>query len=123
MIIGQVNSRHEIAIPLSIRNSVGQMEVIEVILDTGFTGSLTLPPSMITRLGLRWRSQVWTVLANGVAELSDVYGGVVLWDGIARSIMVQEVNSAPLLGMKLLIGYDLRVRVIDGGAVEIDIVP
>lgn len=123
MIIGHVDPHHEIVIPLPIRNAFGREEMIEVILDTGFTGTLTLPPSMITHLGLRWRSQVWTVLANGTSELSDVYGGTVIWDGVARPINVQEVNSVPLLGIRLLIGYDLRIRVIDGGEVEIEIVP
>ena len=123
MIIGYVDTRHEIVIPLTIRSGLGQEEVIDVILDTGFTGTLTLPPSTIARLGLRWRSQVWSVLANGTTELSDVYACTVIWDGVARPIRVQVLDSVPLLGMKLLIGYDLRVRVVDGGVVEIDIVP
>ena len=78
MIIGHVDSRYEIVIPLTIRSGFGQEEVIDVILDTGFTGTLILPPAMIARLGLRWRSQVWSVLANGTAELSDVFGATVL---------------------------------------------
>ena len=102
MIVGHVDSRYEIVIPLTVRSGFGQEEVIDVILDTGFTGTLILPPAMIARLGLTWRSQVWSVLANGTAELSDVFGATVLWDGVARPVMVQEINSAPLLGMKLL---------------------
>ena len=37
------------------------------ILDTGFTDSLTLPSSLITRLGLVWRSRSNAIRTSGVA--------------------------------------------------------
>jgi hypothetical protein len=56
MIPGTVNARHEILIRVPIRDAAGQEQPVEVVLDTGFTGSLTLPSAWIARLGLLWRS-------------------------------------------------------------------
>jgi hypothetical protein len=52
MIIGVVNAQTEATIRLSVRAVDGREQEIEVVLDTGFNGSLTLPPAMIAGLGL-----------------------------------------------------------------------
>jgi predicted aspartyl protease len=53
MIIGVVNAHTEATIPLPMRAADGREQEIEAILDTGFNGSLTLPPTMIASLGLQ----------------------------------------------------------------------
>lgn len=120
MITGTVNSRLEILIDLPVLNSIGQAQDV---LDTGFTGSLTLPPIIITSLGLPWRSQGQAVLGNGSVEQFDIYIAMVLWDGISRQILVQAIDTPPLIGMALLSGYDLRARVKAGGDVQIESIP
>jgi predicted aspartyl protease len=60
--------------------------------------------------------------ANGnVAEL-DIHVASVIWDGIERQILVQAIENVPLLGMAMLVGFDLRARVIVDGSVEIEAV-
>ena len=122
MITGTVNRRHEVVITLLVRDSTRQEHEIESILDTGFTGSLTLPPSLIESLGLVWRSRSSAILANGNIEEFDLYVAAVIWDAHERQILIQAIENAPLLGMAMLVGYDLRVRVIVGGSVEIEAV-
>ena len=51
MIDGTVNARYEMTIKLPVRNSAGRENAIEVILDSGFTGSLTLPTSINSGAG------------------------------------------------------------------------
>jgi clan AA aspartic protease len=123
MITGAVNSRHEILIRLAVRDSKGREQEVEAILDTGFTGSLTLPTAVIAGLGLPWRSRSYAVLATGSIEQFDLYAATVIWDRTPRPILVQAIDAAPLLGMALLVGHDLRVRVVDGGAAQIEVVP
>jgi clan AA aspartic protease len=119
VIAGKVNGRHEIVIDLPVQDSMGEEHAIEVVLDTGFTGSLTLPASLVESMDLPWRSRSSAILANGnVAEL-DIHVASVIWDGIERQILVQAIENVPLLGMAMLVGYDLRARVIIGGSVEI----
>jgi predicted aspartyl protease len=122
MITGTVNARHEILIRLPVRDTTGTDQDIGTILDTGFNGALTLPPALIASLGLAWRSRTTAVLANGSIEQFDLYAATV-WDGVPRSILVQAIDTAPLLGMALLAGYDLRIRVAAGGSVEIEAIP
>ena len=123
MITSTVNARHEVIIRLPVRNAAGQEQQIETILDTGFTGSLTLPPALIASLGLPWRSRSSAILANGKVQPPDSYAATVVWDGVDRPIVVQAIDTVPLLGMALLVGYDLRVRVTIGGSAQIEAIP
>jgi clan AA aspartic protease len=123
MITGIVNARHEIAIRLPVRRAAGSEQEIEAILDTGFNGALTLPPGLIAGLGLSWRSRSSAILANGSVESFDIYAATVVWDGVPRPILIQAIDTAPLLGMALLVGYDLSARVEVGGSVRIELIP
>jgi clan AA aspartic protease len=123
MIIGTVNGRYEIVFKLPIRDSFGSEHQIEAVLDTGFTGSLTLPPSLIATLKLPWRTRTRAVLADGSVQQLDVYTAIVVWDGSARPVFVEAIDNVPLIGMKLLVGYDLRARVRIGGSAEIEAIP
>jgi clan AA aspartic protease len=120
MIIGTVNARREAIITLVIRNPAGEEQRIESILDTGLIGSLTLPPLLISSLGLPRRSRSSAILANGQIEEFNIHAGTIVWDGAPRPILIQAVDNVPLLGMALLANHDLRVRVATGGIVEIE---
>jgi clan AA aspartic protease len=119
MITGIVNRRHEIILSLLLYDASGRERTIEAILDTGFTGSLTLPRSHVEDLGLRWRSRSSAILANGNVAEFDLFAATIIWDGNEHPILVQEIENAPLLGMSMLVGYDMTVRVIEGGLVTI----
>jgi predicted aspartyl protease len=123
MITGTVNAHHEIVVPLAVGRVPGQTQQIDFVLDTGFDGSLTLPPALVARLSLPWHSRGRATLANGQIEQFDVYLAVMNWDGALRPVLVQEVSATPLLGMAPLLGHDLSVRVAVGGAVEINSIP
>ncbi|MGE3540492.1 MAG: hypothetical protein AB7N91_24010 [Candidatus Tectimicrobiota bacterium] len=57
MITGRVNADAEAIIRLPIRAADGREQEMEAVLDTGFNGSLTLPPAVIATLGLQWRTR------------------------------------------------------------------
>jgi clan AA aspartic protease len=123
MITGVVNEHVEATIRLPVRAANGQEREIEVILDTGFNGSLTLPPAIIAALGLPWRTRGLVMLANGTEDQCDIYTATVLWDGRPRNILVEVANTDPLIGMALLYGHDVRMQVIEGGHVTIEAPP
>ena len=123
MIRGTVNPRNEIVFRITLRDSQGNPHEFETILDTGFNGALTLPSAAIFQLGLRWASRASGALADGSIGEFDVYDPTVIWDGALRSITVDVMDTAPLLGMRLLVGYDLHVRVLDGGQATLTAVP
>jgi hypothetical protein len=49
----------------------------------------------------------------------DIYEATVLWDHQVRRIAVDEADTAPLIGMGLLVGYELTVQVRTGGKVTL----
>lgn len=123
MIFGVVNARHELLLRVLVVDAGGQEQDVEAVLDTGFTGSLTLPPALVSALGLPWRSRGQVVLADGRVEQYEVHAAEVVWDGTPRTVLVQAIDTAPLVGMGLLVGYDLWARVRAGGDVRIEASP
>jgi clan AA aspartic protease len=119
MITGTVNANYEAVIRLSVQGPAGPAHEVDAIIDTGFNGFLTLPPALITVLGLMRRSRGRALLANGSEELFDIYGVTVLWSGQQRYVEADAVDTTPLVGMSLLDGYDLHIQGADGGQVVI----
>jgi len=117
MITGVVTDDRQPVIHLLVRGPVGQEQEIEAIIDTGFDGWLSLPSSLITRLRLVWHRRGRALLADGRESVFDIYEATVDWDGAARRIPVDTAETAPLVGMSLLEGYELIVRVQPGGFV------
>lgn len=118
MITGRVSGRHAI-VPLTVRGPNGQGEA-EFFLDTGFAGFLTLPSEAIAKLGLKYVGIQPSTLADKTRVLLSIYRLTVLWDGEERNIEILEMDGAPLLGMSLLDGYDIRIQATDGGLVTIE---
>ncbi len=115
MITGTVNADSEAVIRLVVQGPAGHVHEVKAIIDTGFNGFLTLPSALVTMLGLTRLSRGRALLANGSEELFDIYGVTVLWDGQQRYVEADAVDTTPLVGMSLLDGYDLHIRVADGG--------
>jgi clan AA aspartic protease len=123
MITGVVNAHLEATIRLPVQGPAGQQRDVEVIVDTGFIDSLTLPPSVIATLGLVWRFQASIRLADGSIQQIDIYTATVIWDGIPRSIEVEAIDAPPLLGTGLLVDHELRIQLRAGGSVTIEALP
>lgn len=119
MIEGVVNAFYEPVVTLVVHGSAGQASEIEAVIDTGYNGLLTLPPPVVTELGLPHRGYGEASLADGSVIEFDVYGVTVLWDGLPRHIEADEADSIPLVGMRLLDGHDLNIQVVAGGSVVI----
>ena len=122
MITGMVQSG-EGRIRLKVKGIRGREQEIKAVIDTGYTGSLTLPPALIAELGLRWRSFNCGTLADGSECIFDVFDGKVLWDGKVRHILVDEADTCPLFGMKLLKGHELKMQIRARGQITIKRLP
>ena len=120
MIYGVVNLRREATLPLVIGNSTGQKELINTVIDTGFDGFLSLPSTIIARLGLPWTISNPATLGDGSEVVFDFYTGTVIWDGQYRTIDIAESETEPLLGMAMLYGYRLQVDNVERGIVKIE---
>ncbi len=123
MITGIVTVAREAVISLTVRGPTGQEQELEAVIDTGFDGSLTLPPALIAALGLPWRRRGRALLADGNESVFDIYEATVMWDSTACRVSVDEVDVMPLVGMSLLYGYELTVQIVEGGRVLLKPLP
>src|SRR5262245_42134721 len=114
MIVGIVQ-RREALIRLMVRGPSGRQQEIEAVVDSGYTGWLTLPPVVITNLDLRWQTFGRGILADGSVSAFDVYQAKVVWDGRVRAVFADEFTATPLIGMALLRGYEYKMHVRAGG--------
>jgi clan AA aspartic protease len=121
MMQGIVDRNCEAIIRLAIGNAGSQRQMVDAVIDTGFTGFLTLPfPfSILTDLNLRAYRREEGILGDGSTCIFDVYRGFVIWDGELRQIDINESDTEPLVGMSLLYGYRMQLDAIEGGMVTI----
>ncbi len=120
MIEGTVNAALEAVLPLTVQGAGGHAPGVEAVIDTGFSGFLTLPPALVAALGLAFAGVGWAVLADGTEARFDVYDATLLWDGWPRRVYAYAAETTPLVGMRLLEGHDLHVEVQDGGRVAVE---
>jgi clan AA aspartic protease len=120
LITGSVTSDgREAVIPLTLL-SAGEPRSMRAVIDTGFTDRLTLPPDIVEELGLPLRGSADVTLAEGSIETLPMYRVRILWHGQERAIRAFAVSGDPLVGMALLSGSEIRIRIIEDGTVEIE---
>ena len=118
MIHGTVNSRREAVLALRVIGPAGAV-IVPTVIDTGFSGLLTLSPAVAGSIGLPVVGRGFATLADGSVEEHDVYRADVDWFGSPRRVLVASADGDALVGMALLADCELRVEVKPGGAVEV----
>jgi clan AA aspartic protease len=116
---GVVNAQLEACLRVRLRGPSGQILRVNAVIDTGYNGSLTLPPALIAQLGLPWHRRGRAILADGSASVYDIYAGIVVWERRQRAIPIDEVNTTPLVGTALLAGHQLTADFRPPGKVTI----
>jgi len=109
----------EARVDVGIAGSNSIFQTVAVVVDTGFSGELALPPELIRSLGLEYIDDVSVALADRQARPVRAYEGVVSWQGRSRDVTVLDMGSEPLLGMALLLGSRLTVSCRSNGPVII----
>lgn len=110
----------EAVVKLVIRGSSVRTREIEAVIDTGFNGFLTLPPTLAAELDLPILKKGLGFLADGSQVRFSLHAVVVEWDGRERYIAADATGKRPLVGMQLLRGHGLYVDVDEGGRVAIE---
>ena len=120
MITGSVNAYYEAVVTLMLRGPTGQTQEIEAIVDTGFTGFLTVTPTMVVALELPFQIMGRATLADGRETTFPMHAVTVMWDGQAVTVDAEAAETTPLVGMRLLDDYRLCVDIHDDGLVTIE---
>ena len=119
MMYGKVDQNFEAMTRLVVGNADSKRHTIDALIDTGFTGFLSLPMAFINDLNLQLCGREEGTLGDGSLCTFDVYRGFVIWDGQLRRIDVNAAETTPLVGMSLLKGYRMQLDAVVGGDVSI----
>jgi clan AA aspartic protease len=123
MIRGEVASDLSPRVSIETGNDEGDFEWLDVVVDTGFDGELSLPREAIQRLDLPYERLASVSLADEQRIRANACFAVVSWHGGLREVVVLEIAGEPLIGMSLLQGSRLKVDARRGGEVLIEEVP
>ena len=115
-----MNQGREAIIGVVVGHSNLPKQMVEAVIDTGFTGFLSLPLSIINSLGLPWHFRDMGTLGDGSEVIFDMYKATVIWDGKTQIIDVAASDADPLVGMSLLYGFKVQMEVIERGVVIIE---
>jgi clan AA aspartic protease len=118
MIHGIVSQNLEAVIQLQLRGPLGALDV-QAVIDTGFNGSISIPESIAHQLGLSRLALMNAYLADGTDVSYGAYPVEVEWDGTSRILLASAIGDECLVGMTLLHGCDLHIRVEAGGQVQV----
>ena len=110
-----MNANLEAVVTIPLLGPAGETREVAAVVDAGFNGYLTLPPTLVAELGLPVVGDGEAVLADGREAVFDVCGVTVVWDGHPRYVETAAVGTDALVGMMLLDGNSLFVEVaVDG---------
>ena len=120
MISGRVNSDLAPLVPVDLIASDGEIHTVDMMLDTGFNGELSLPGEIIRRLGFQLFDEIASRLADGQEVWLQGWEGRIMWHGRPRRVVAVEAGSDPTLGMDLLWRNRINIDVHANGPVTIE---
>jgi clan AA aspartic protease len=105
---GKVTAARE---PLVVLQTFPAKRKISVIIDTGFSGELCLPPQLIRRMGFERVGREAYVLADGQIVRADIHKAEIFWFNHRRPVEVIALDTPQgLLGTQLLQACRLTVH-------------
>ena len=123
MISGTVNVNREAMIQIAVVGDNKQLRSVRAIIDTGFTGDLTLSKAIINELELPIRGIQEVILGDGSLQNFEMCAGAVIWDGQMKRVEINAAETDSLIGMGLLENYKLEIEGRPGGEVRITSLP
>ncbi len=113
---GRIDNLHAM-LPVPFQFSDQPDLYIEFVIDTGFTGELTLPPAADEAMQLPFAYDQAVTLANDTDIEVPVHRAAILWHGGERLVHVFATGNRPLLETARLAGCELLVQLVEHGLV------
>lgn len=120
MTCGIVNTAREPVVSLRFRGPGVAVVTVPILVDTGYSGVITLPARTIAVLGLTGHLGGSIVMADGSVRQCGRYQAELERGGGWRTVLVTEFGaSEAILGLEMLDGHTLRIDATPGGIVYI----
>jgi len=100
----------QLVLPVVFVLADGSQVTRELVVDTGFTGGLSLPLEMVQELSLVFLHDFGATLADGTEGKYPLYSSVIQWHSEEKNVAAFALGDRPLLGTALLEGNDLFAR-------------
>ncbi|MGG6287197.1 hypothetical protein ACQ4M3_37070 [Leptolyngbya sp. AN03gr2] len=78
---GRVNANREAILQIAIVGDNKRLRSIRAVINTGFTGDLTLPRAIIDELQFTLQGIQEGILGDGSIQDFEMYAGSIIWDG------------------------------------------
>lgn len=120
MMTGSVIALHLLLkVPFQAAN--GTFYDVECVVDTGFTGFLTLPPQDVETLGLPHVRTMGAYLADNSLVRISVHRAAIRWQDQEREVEMLAMGVRPLLGTLLLASHKLFADFVENGLLQVDV--
>jgi clan AA aspartic protease len=116
---GRVAQKH-LLLPVTFCLENRANMTIEFVIDTGFTGTITLPAQTIVSLNLPYLHSMPADLADDTTIDIPVHAATIIWSGAECDVRILAIGHRPLLGMELLENHELFAHITEHGLLTID---
>ncbi len=93
--------------------------MLDFVVDTGFTGYLSLPLRAVDAMQLPYLEDIPATLADDTDVNMAVHLGRIRWNGGERDVRILAGVRRPLLGTALLAGHEMLAQFQDGGTLTL----
>ncbi len=118
MVVGRIGADLRPLVPIVIQGADGQEKKIPVLLSTGLGEALLLPAAEVTALGLPQTGTRTVEFPDGSNVEATIHPARILLVGEARDVDILAGGWEPRMGLKLLQGYRISMRFVEGEAVS-----
>jgi clan AA aspartic protease len=120
VITGTISAQREGIIRLTLSDAYAMPRDIDFMVDTGYTGELTLPPELMADLGLRRIGLARLFLGDGHVAITDDYEAAIDWYGESIVVTVSQAECEPLIGMSLMYGFELVMPILESATLKLE---
>jgi len=120
MMTGTVTADREILLSLNLLAADGSNVSVQAMLDTGFNGFLTLPPSLLQLMTARLIGTRRAELGDGRITEFRAFMVTVVWHDGPREVLAIASETTPVVGMSLLWGSRVAFDAQEDGAVTVE---
>ena len=111
---------HHVIVGVELLQVDGTAFEMQIEVDTGFIGFLTLPTELISVLSLPFVRRQSATLADNSTIRVEIFSAQIIWGGGVKKVDVIATEVTPLLGTLLLDGCEMNIKFVEGGKVTIE---
>ena len=114
---GRCNDTLDLILELHVINDQRQAVVVDAVIDTGFSGAVSVPADVVNQLDLLFARQVVGYLADGSTTIVELYFARLLCGTRMVETEIAAAGTQALIGVQFLAGQRLTADFEINGSV------